>query len=250
MLRSLLAALFAIALMAVSSLADDGVYELRIYTCEAGKLGALNDRFKNHTMQIFEKHGIKNIAYWTPITGQDESPRLIYIIRHDSREAAEASWDAFRADPEWKAVAKASREAHGKILAKTPESIYMSLTDYSPEVGKANPEKVYELRTYTTLEGRLDNLNARFRDHTVKIFDRHGLNSFAYWVPLDEPKSSNTLVYVLEYDSQAQAKESWKKFGADSDWQKARAESEKDGKILSQRPGSVYMVPTPYSPTK
>ncbi len=248
MLRFFFAALTAMTLFNATAISDDGVYELRIYTCEPGKLEALHTRFKDHTMQIFEKHGMENIAYWVPTS--DDNNRLIYVIRHKSREAAAKSWKAFISDPEWKTVAKASREKHGKILAKAPESTYMALNDYSPEVGKSDPQKLYELRIYTTAEDRLDALNARFRDHTVKIFDRHGLKSFAYWTPTDEPKSKNVLVYVLEYDSRDAAKAGWKKFGSDPDWKKARAESEQDGRILSQRPESVYMTPTAYSPTK
>ena len=238
--------------MAFSSIgySDDPVYELRIYTCEPGKLEALHERFSDHTMKIFAKHGIENIAYWVPTSGQDEEPRLIYILRHETREAAKASWDAFRNDPEWKAVAKASREKHGKILAKAPEATYMKLTDYSPTVGKAKQDKLYELRIYTTAEDRLDALNARFRDHTVKIFDRHGLKSFAYWTPADSRLSKNTLIYVLEYEDRDSARAGWNKFGADPDWQAARKASEADGKILSKRPESTYMSPTAYSPQK
>lgn len=248
MLRFFFAALATMTFLSSSAMADDGVYELRIYTCEPGKLDALHTRFEDHTMQLFEKHGIENIAYWVPTS--DDNHRLIYVIRHKSRDSAKKSWKAFISDPDWKAVARASREKHGKILAKAPESTYMTLNNYSPKVGQADPEKTYELRIYTTAENRLDALNARFRDHTVKIFDRHGLKSFAYWTPTDEPKSKNLLVYVLEYESRDSAKAGWKKFGADPDWKNARAESEKDGRILSQRPESVYMTPTAYSPTK
>lgn len=248
MLRLFVAALLLTLVtgLAAQATGDEGVYELRIYTCEPGKLDALNSRFENHTMRIFEKHGMKNIAYWTPTTAGDE--RLIYIIRHASMDAAKASWDAFRNDPEWKEVAKASQEKDGKILAKPPESTYMKVTDYSPEVGKADPSKLYELRIYTTESGRLDALNARFRDHTQKIFARHGLKSFAYWTPVEGEKSQNTLIYVLETDNQQAAQAGWKAFGADPEWQAARAESEKDGKILAQRPESVYMQATGYSP--
>ena len=249
MLRCLFAALTAMSIFSSAVMADEnGVYELRIYTCEPGKLDALHTRFKDHTMQLFEKHGIENIAYWVP-TAEDNN-RLIYVIRHKSRDAAKVSWKAFLSDPDWKTVAKASREKHGKILAKAPESTYMTLNDYSPKVGQTGPSKIYELRIYTTAENRLDALNARFRDHTIKIFDRHGLKSFAYWTPTDEPKSRNTLVYILEYDSRNAAKAGWKKFGSDPDWKKARAESERDGRILSKRPESVYMIPTSYSPTR
>lgn len=248
MLRSIFVAMVCCSLMSGLAFAESGVYELRIYTCEPGKLDALHARFKDHTMGIFEKHGMKNIAYWVPV--DENNNQLIYIIHHESREAAARSWDAFRDDPEWKAVAKASQEAHGKILAKAPESTFMVLTDYSPTTKPLNPQKVYELRTYTTAEGKLDALNARFRDHTISIFARHGLKSYAYWTPIDKPTSENTLIYVLEYDSRDAAKTGWQNFAADPEWKKARADSEKAGKILAQRPGSVYMVPTIYSPAK
>ena len=246
MLRLFVAALLLTLVAGTTTPADEGVYELRIYTCEPGKLDALNSRFENHTMRIFAKHGMKNIAYWTPTTEGDQ--RLIYIIRHESMDAAKASWQAFINDPEWKEVAKASQEEHGKILAKAPESTYMKVTDYSPDVGMVDPNKLYEMRIYTTEEGRLDALNARFRDHTQKIFARHGLKSFAYWTPVEGEKSQNTLIYVLETDNKDAAAAAWKAFGADPEWQTARAASEKDGKILAQRPESVYMKATAYSP--
>lgn len=227
-----------------------GLYELRIYTCEPGKLDALNSRFREHTLRLFEKHGMRNVAYWTPLAEGDADPRLIYVLWHASREAATESWQKFRNDPEWQAVAKASAEAHGKILAVPPESVYMSLTDYSPAIKNLDPTKVYELRIYKTHPNKLDALNARFRDHTVGIFARHGLRSYGYWVPTDEPRSANELIYFLEYDSRDSARDGWQKFFADPDWQAARAASEQAGPILSERPLSIYLQPVDYSPVK
>src|SRR3977135_2982311 len=77
------------------------VYELRIYHTYEGKLDDLLARFRDHTMKLFEKHGIKNIAYWTPTAAPLKGKTLVYIISHSSREAATANWDAFRNDPEW-----------------------------------------------------------------------------------------------------------------------------------------------------
>ncbi|MBD3674493.1 MAG: NIPSNAP family protein [Planctomycetaceae bacterium] len=109
--------------------ADDSemVYELRTYTCNPGKLPNLHARFKNHTMKLFEKHGMKNIMYWTPL---DQEDTLIYIVAHESREAADKSWKAFVSDPEWK---KAYQEsiADGKLVKKV-ERKYMKATEYSP----------------------------------------------------------------------------------------------------------------------
>ena len=106
------------------------VYELRVYHCFEGKLPDLHRRFREHTMKIFEKHGMKNIAYWTPMDEPQKSNTLYYIIAHPSREAAAANWKAFSADPEWQEVQKAS-EANGKIVEKV-DSTFLTLTDFSP----------------------------------------------------------------------------------------------------------------------
>jgi len=106
------------------------VYELRVYHTYDGKLDDLLRRFREHTMQLFEKHGIKNIAYWTPTDEPLKSKTLIYIIAHPSREAAAANWQAFRDDPEWQSVRDKS-EANGKLVEKI-DSTYLVLTDFSP----------------------------------------------------------------------------------------------------------------------
>ena len=106
---------------------------------------------------------------------------------------------------------------------------------------------VYELRTYTTLEGRLPNLHARFKDHTLKLFEKHGMKNVMYWTPTDEKTASNTLIYVIWHASPEAAKKSWDGFRNDPDWHKARDASEKDGKIVA-KVESVYMKATEYSP--
>ena len=106
------------------------VYELRVYHTFEGKLDDLLRRFREHTMQLFEKHGIKNVAYWTPTEEPLKGKTLFYIIAHPSREAATANWKAFGEDPEWQAVRDKS-EAHGKIVEKV-DSTFLTLTDFSP----------------------------------------------------------------------------------------------------------------------
>ena len=113
-----------------SSPDGDTVYELRIYHCFEGKLPDLLRRFREHTTKIFERHSMKNIAYWTPIDEPQKSNTLVYILQHPSREAAAANWKAFSADPEWQSVQKAS-EANGKIVEKV-DSTFLVLTDFSP----------------------------------------------------------------------------------------------------------------------
>ena len=105
------------------------VYELRTYTTHPGRLPALNKRFKDHTMKLFEKHGMKNEMYWVPTDPKLAENTLIYVISHESEDAAKKSWDAFRADPDWHKARDAS-EADGKIVLKV-ESVFMKKTDYS-----------------------------------------------------------------------------------------------------------------------
>jgi len=129
----MIARLAALALVAVSLMSAE-VYELRTYYCLPGRLDALNARFKNHTMKLFEKHGMVNVGYWVPQDEPEKGPKksntLIYVIKHKSRDAAKASWDAFRKDPVWMAARDAS-EKDGKIVERV-ESVYMDAVPYSP----------------------------------------------------------------------------------------------------------------------
>ena len=115
-----------------------------------------------------------------------------------------------------------------------------------PGAAAAQSNRVFELRTYYTLPGRLPNLLARFRDHTVKLFEKHGMTNVGYWVPADAPGSENTLIYVLAHASRDAAKRSWDAFRTDPAWLKARAESEKDGKIVD-KVEAVYLNPVDFS---
>lgn len=112
-----------------------------------------------------------------------------------------------------------------------------------------NAGRVFEMRTYTTPEGKLPNLQARFRDHTIRIFNKHGMRSVGYWVPQDGAEHNNTLVYIISHDSREQAKKNWADFQADPEWKKVSAESQVDGPILA-KVVSVFMDATDYSPIK
>jgi len=108
------------------------VYELRVYQAARGKLAELLARFREHTTMLFDKHGMKNVAYWTAIDEPKKSNTLIYILEHPSRDAAAANWKSFQDDPEWKSVRDKS-EANGKLVENV-ESTFLTLTDFSPPV--------------------------------------------------------------------------------------------------------------------
>lgn len=230
------------------------IYELRIYTTNEGKLDALLARFRDHTCKLFEKHGIENIGYWTPIEAADGAENtLIYVIAHKSREGAKAAWAEFGKDPEWQA-ARAASEANGKILAKAPESVFMNATDYSPplKLGAGESSRVFELRTYTTPEGKLEALHNRFKNHTMSLFVKHGMTNLAYWTPVDADKGAGQkLIYILAHPSKEAGLAAFAAFRADPDWVKAKAESEKDGALtIPNGVKSIFMRASDFSPIR
>lgn len=109
---------------------QDMVYELRTYTTHEGRLDALHQRFENHTMELFEKHGMTNIDYWVPIDPELKDNTLIYVVAHESVEAAEESWESFISDPEWQQVYEESH-ADGEIVSRV-ESVFIERVPYSP----------------------------------------------------------------------------------------------------------------------
>jgi hypothetical protein len=119
-------------------------------------------------------------------------------------------------------------------------------------VGRASqpaPAHIYELRTYTAADGKLDNVVARFRDNTIRIFNRHHMKSVGYWLPTEGDKAGKTLIYILEHANHEDALKNWAEFNTDPEWQKVKAESEKDGKIVTNAE-RVFMSPTDFSPIK
>jgi len=233
---------------------DTRCFELRTYYAAPGKLDALHARFREHTMKIFEKHGMSNIGYWVPSDNAEN--KLIYLLAFPSRDAQRQAWKDFGGDPDWKAAQKAS-EVNGPLVTKV-ESRLLSATDYSPKTAaSASPSaepRLFELREYTAAPGRLDALNARFRDHTVALFEKAGMSNFGYWTPMKGQKGEdNTLIYILAHKDRAAADASWKKFHDDPDWNAAKkASEEKAGGPLTVEKGvkSTFMKAVDYSPTK
>ncbi len=118
----------------------------------------------------------------------------------------------------------------------------------SPSIKKDS--RCFEIRTYYAMPGKLEDLHARFRNHTMKLFAKHKMGVVGFWGPTDKEKGSeNTLVYVMVFPSREARDKAWKDFAADPEWQKARAESEKNGKLV-EKVDSVILGATDYSPVK
>jgi hypothetical protein len=255
----LLAMTVSVAALLPSSAAqkDSRCYELRTYRAATGKMEALNKRFREHTLRLFARHGITSLGYWERLDKEGQPiNQLTFLLSYPDREAREKSWKAFQADPEWQAAVKAS-EAGGPLLEKNGvTSIFMKATDYSPAVGTGGgaEARTFELRIYKCEPGRLPNLHERFRNHTVKLFSKHGMTNFGYWTPMDPAQGADdTLIYILAHKSREAAAASFKAFREDPEWVAVRkASEEKAGGSLTVKDGvtSVFMKPTDYSPTK
>lgn len=227
---------------------DNRYYEMRIYYAASGKLEDLQARFRNHTTKIFEKHGMTNVGYWVPLENPDN--KLIYVLAYPSKEAREKAWKDFGSDPEWQKVQKAS-EVNGKLVDKV-ESIFMRATDYSPKINasKTKELRTFELRMYTTPPGKLSDLHARFRNHTIKLFKKHGMTNIGYWEVISKDGAEpNTLMYILAHQSKQAGESSFKSFREDPVWMEAKKASEVNGS-LTEKVESVYMSPTDYSTIK
>ena len=224
------------------------IFEMRTYTAAPGKLDELLARFRNLTCKFFEKHGMTNVGYFVPVDNKES--KLIYFLAFPTSEAREKSFSELGKDEEFTVPFKAT-ETSGTLVSKV-ESVFLTATDYS-KVYKRMVSKepaLFELRTYHCHPDKLANLNSRFRDHTTKLFEKHGIKNVLYWVPMDKDKGAdNTMIYIIAHKDKDAAKKSWSEFVADPDWIAARDESEKDGKIV-MKVESVYMIGTDFSNIK
>jgi hypothetical protein len=245
--------LLALTIPAAAFAAETGpVYELRTYTCPPGRRVDLLTRFRDHTIAIFNRHDMVSVGYWLPMDAKDGADnKLVYLLRHPSREAATRNWNAFRTDPEWQSVSQAS-EAHGKIVIHV-DSVYLVTADFSPPIQTGSPAgapRVFELRIYTTPEGKLPDLDRRFRSPERSYFVRHGMMEVGYFHPLDAAAGAgHTLVYMLAHASREAATASWAAFKTDPDWVALKSATESNG-ALTTKVVSIFLTPTDFSPLK
>ncbi len=230
----------------------DIVYELRIYHAHPSKFEEMLTRFREHTLGLFAKHGMTNVAYFVP-PGEDNS-KLVYFLAYPSREAREKSWQAFLKDPVWQAAYKKSHE--NGPLVKKHESLFLKPTDYSPtwKIEQAREPRLLELRTYLASEGNLPALHDRFRQHTLKLFEKHGMTNLVYFELLpDQPEAERTLIYLIAHPNEAARQRAFQSFAADPDWKMVRAASEEKAGGSLTAPGGVmheFLLPTDFSPFK
>ncbi|MFZ4686783.1 MAG: NIPSNAP family protein [Hyphomonadaceae bacterium] len=234
-----------------------GLYEMRIYTAAPGKKAELDARFRDHTIGLFKKHGMTPVAFFHAYTapGAPADDRLFYIMGYKDRAARDAAWSAFAQDPEWQKVYAESQKEGSLTATGGIQNIFFSPAEYSPKLNlTASPvARHFEYRTYTANPGKLENIHARFRDHTMRIFSRIGMTNYLYWRPVaDQPAQTDKMMYLMAYPTPAARTTMWQAFGADEEWKKVSAESQVGGQLLKTPGGvvSVQLTPTDYSPLR
>lgn len=255
---------------------DTHSYELRVYQPNPGKQAATNVILAGFGNKYMSKHHIQMVGAWVPIDKSDE--RIFVLVSHADKAAAMKNWEALAADEGFKSeLAETAKD--GKPVASISR-FFLTTTDYSPAIKPTTPgQRIFELRTYITPAQRLSHLNSRFRDHTVKLFEKHGITNLAYFtlgadekttvgevmkaltakgkdqVDADKEAIANplTLVYFVAHASQESMAKSFGAFGKDEVWKKALSNSEKAaGGPLTAKNGvkSLLLTPTNYSPWK
>jgi len=273
--------LFAIASIAMNAISQDSsstIYELRSYVSEPGRQADVLKLIEGGGMAFMKKHQLNLVAAWVPSDSKDE--RVFTLISHQNKASCDASWTAFQNDPAWKEVVQKSA-VDGKKPVKSIERVFMSVNDYSPSLNmKPAGERVFELRTYIASKGNLAGLNARFRNHTLKLFEKYGMTNIMYWsalegepltcgklleavspigkadakIDVNAPAAGNSLIYFIAHASEEAAKDSFGKFRVDPVWEKVRSESEANagGMSLTADGGvkSLFLKATSFSPLK
>ena len=214
-------------------------YEWRTYEAMPGKLPALHTHLEV-AARLFKRHGLGVLGFWTEEIGVGAQVNYMWLYADlDERQKKLA---AFGEDLAWKQQVAEETQREGVIVARTHNTM-LQMTPYSP-VPRIST-KVQEWRIYEAMAGRLPDLHNRFANHTLRLFEKHGMANIGYWTEVFG--TSNRLVYMLGYPSLGDREKSWAAFQADPDWQRARAESEKNGTLV-MKTYSRILRPTAYSP--
>jgi hypothetical protein len=235
--------------------ANTRVYELRIYTANAGKLPDLHRMFRSLGTRLFARHGMQNVFAGTVLEGAasdgaDAPNMVVWIVGHSDRSAAGRAWAAVEGDAEWKAAA-ARVGQDGPLLAKAPTSIFMSATDYSPTIDTPSAgttdsgTHLFELRKYNTGASGLPYTAHRFRVGMANILAKTGMTPIAYWTATDE----SAFIYLVAHSDRDTARASWSNFM--TPYRAFMADYPKRPDAIAAVPRTAeenrFLVPTDYS---
>ncbi len=210
-----------------------GYFELRIYDVTRHQLAAVLERFRETVQPVREKHGIRTVGYWTA-RGVTNDGTFAYLMSAGSRDELQRREKEFGADPEFKKGYAASNKKHGKTVDGIAAfSLSVDATarfDFNP----SQPPRVFDLRIYSVLPGRLDAFRSRWRDHAVPTYERHGLHSIGWWVAgQKDAEGHDQFVCLLAAESADAVQKAIAAFHADPEWQRVEQLTEAGGALRS-----------------
>lgn len=230
------------------------LYELRTVQATPGKLEALHARLRDHQIPLLEQHGIFTQGVFVP-AGENPDERLYLVTTAEGLGPMVEGWAGFRADPKWQKVIAEKDE--GEKLVAGWDYQRLVTTYWSPvfKPEKSAQPRVFELRIYSCPDpAKHAALMRRFHNHTMKLFEKHGMQNIVYWVPDERPESQQRLVYLLGHKSQDAAKESFAAFRSDPEWLAAKKASEEaaGGSLTNPDKGVVseFLTAAEYSPLR
>ena len=246
--RNLFAALLLSTLTVFAAPAPPGYFELRIYDVTTNKLDGVLERFRDTVNPVRRKHGVETIGYWTASTTNGD--KFIYLMTALSKGELQKQEKEFGADPDFKAGYAASNQKHGKTLDKIAAFPLTADERARFDFAAGKLARVFDLRLYSVLPGKLDAFRNRWRDHAVPIYERHGLHSIGWWVAeKKDPDGKDVFVCLLAGESATAIQRSISEFHKDTEWQRVEKETEKDGKLRSSVVG-YKLTPTEFSMLK
>jgi hypothetical protein len=230
------------------------LFNFRILQASPGKLEALHARLRDHEIPLLEQHGIFTLAVFVP-AGENPGQLVYFITGAEGLTATTEGWAGFRKDPNWLHVLAETDKAGPLVVQERHKPLAM--TSFSPKFPPDEPIQagVFELRTYLCPDRQKHAaLMRRFRDHTKKLFEKHGMTNVVYWTEPEEPEMREGLIYLLAHDSEEAAKESFAAFRSDLEWQAVKKASEEmsGGSLTKPENGvqSQFLNATDYSPLK
>lgn len=245
----LFCALLLIAVNAPSAPAGPAHFDLRIYTVTSNKMDGVLERFRDTVEPVRRKHGITTVGYWTA-PGTTNGGTFAYLMAATSKGELQRQEKEFGADPDFKNGYAASNVKHGKTVDRIVSLPLRVDATARFDFTSAKAARAFELRIYSVLPGKLDAFRARWRDHAVPIYERHGLHSLGWWVAEQKDAAGNDqFVCLLAGESLDAIQKSITDFHADPEWQRVVQETEQDGKLRS-RVEALKLTPTTFSPLK
>lgn len=249
--KAMLAFALAVAALFVaeSTRADERrYYELRLYSVATNKLGGVLERFRDTVEPVRRRHGIETVGYWTADTTNGE--KFVYLMAATSKAELQAKEKEFGADPQFNEGYAASNKKHGKTVDKIATLALPFDATAKIDLAPSLKRRVFDLRLYSVLPGKLEAFRNRWRDFAVPIYDRHGLRSIGWWTAEGKDAEGNDLfVCLLAGDGLAAIQKAIEDFHKDPEWRAVEKETEKDGKLRG-KVEAFKLLPTDFSRLK